>query len=101
MFKTGYIQTARDWNGWPAKVRTDGTVYQVQRSHAIPLEKVTYRGKDLNKLITAKSKGLEDVEVVSSISGDGPRDENYLIVQGWTEDMNALEASEARRANFK
>lgn len=102
MFKTGFLSSAKNWDGWNARVRTDGTVVQVQRSHALPIEKKEYKGTELTDLIAEKSKGLEDVTVTLSGTGGGQgfRDEKFLVVAGWSSELTPTEAAEAKRVNF-
>jgi len=103
--KHGFLENARDWNGWPAKVRSDGTKVQVQRSYGIPLEvkpahmlpthAITYAGDAFTDLIAEKSEDLEDVQVV--LSGNGNGSDKFLVIQGWTTSLTKSEVTEALR----
>lgn len=103
-FKTGYIDSAKDWNGWPAKVRvSEDSPIQIERSYALPIEKKTYDAQELVTLIAEKSKGLADVKVALSGTGGGQgfRDEKFLVISGWTTDLTDSEARAAKLLHFR
>lgn len=100
VFKKAFLQDSKDWNGWGAQVRTDGNVIEIQRSQALPIEKVSYGLYELISLIAEKSKGIEDAEVILSSTGDG-HNEKFLVVQGWSSELTTAEFNEAKRLTFK
>lgn len=103
IYETGYMKETKDWNGWPSKVRRNGTVVQVQRSHALPIEATTYKGAEFVSLIETKSVGLEDVQVALSGTGGGQgfRDDKFLVVSGWTSELTESEEREVKLVTFK
>lgn len=103
MFTNGYMKTTKDWNGWPAKVRKDGTLVQIQRSSALPIESKEYDGTELTGLITELSEDLTEVKVSLQGTGGGQgfRDDKFLVVSGWTEELTESEVAELKYVDFR
>lgn len=103
MFKTGHMKTMQDWNGWPARVRKDGDLVQIQRSSALPIEQKEYGGKELIDLISELSEGLIEVKVSLSGTGGGQgfRDDKFLVVSGWTSELTESEIAEVKYIEFR
>lgn len=103
MFTNGYMKTTKDWNGWSAKVRKDGSVVQIQRSSALPIEKKEYDGPELTALIAELSEDLTGVKVSLQGTGGGQgfRDDKFLVVSGWTEELTDGEIAEIKYVDFK
>lgn len=100
IFKKAFLQYSKDWNGWGAQVRTDGNVIEIQRSQALPIEKVSYGAYELVSLIEEKSVDLADPEVILSSTGEG-HNEKFLVVQGWTSELTPAEFAESKLVTFK
>jgi hypothetical protein len=100
LLKKAFLQDSKDWNGWGAQVRTDGNAIEIQRTHALPIEKVSYDVYELISLLEEKAVDLADPEVILSSTGDG-HNEKFLVVQGWSPELTPAEDAEAKRATFK